>query len=176
MLVDWRFISLRLINSHLDYASHFPPEYEAQHTAGLRLLRVASVAREKHGREAIGPLYAAFGARIMEAGPDAGRELGWPGTPELAAAALAEAGLPTSLAAFLDDTSRDAEVQAESDEALSLTGRDVGTPIVHFEPPDPPRHRGPGGHRLCAAAPRGGAAQLRSRSRASAEADPGSAR
>ncbi|KUL26939.1 mycothiol-dependent nitroreductase Rv2466c family protein [Actinoplanes awajinensis] len=134
--VDWRFISLRLINSHLDYASHFPPEYEAQHTAGLRLLRVASAAREKHGRESIGALYAAFGARILETAPDAGRELGWQGTPELAAAALAEAGLPVSLADFLDDTSRDAEIQAESDEALSLTGKDVGTPIVHFEPPD----------------------------------------
>ncbi|MCR6487864.1 hypothetical protein M8542_34065 [Amycolatopsis sp. OK19-0408] len=133
--VDWRFISLRLINAHLDYDTHFPPEYPAQHTAGLRLLRVASAVREKHGREAIGPLYAAFGARIFEAGPDEGRTPGWQGTPDLAADALAEAGLPTSLADALDDTARDAEIQAESDEALSLTGRDVGTPIIHFEPP-----------------------------------------
>src|SRR5689334_736235 len=128
--VDWRFISLRLINSHLDYDSHFPPEYEAQHTAGLRLLRVASAVREKHGREAIGPLYAAFGARILEPGPDESRAPGWQGTAQLAAAALAEAGLPTSLTGFLDDTSRDAGIQAESDEALALTGKDVGTPIV----------------------------------------------
>ncbi|GAA3302967.1 hypothetical protein Dvina_32015 [Dactylosporangium vinaceum] len=134
--VDWRFISLRLINAHLDYDSHFPPEYEAQHTAGLRLLRVASAAREQHGRAAVGPLYAAFGARILETPPDEHRTPGWPGTPELAADALAEAGLPTSLADFLDDTSRDPEIQAESDEALSLTGKDVGTPIVHFEPPE----------------------------------------
>ncbi|MCS7476959.1 hypothetical protein ACFFQW_01660 [Umezawaea endophytica] len=134
--VDWRFISLRLINAHLDYDSHFPPEYEAQHTAGLRLLRVASAVREEHGREAVGPLYAAFGARILETGPDEGRVPGWQGTPELAAAALAEAGLPTSLADALDDTSRDAGIQAESDEALSLTGKDVGTPIVHFQPPE----------------------------------------
>ncbi|MEV6633568.1 hypothetical protein AB0M54_22745 [Actinoplanes sp. NPDC051470] len=133
--VDWRFISLRLINAHLDYDSHFPPEYEAQHQAGLRLLRVASAVREKHGREAIGPLYAAFGARIHETGPDESRAPGWQGTPDLAAAALAEAGLPASLVEFLDDPSRDAEIQAESDEALSLTGKDVGTPIVHFEPP-----------------------------------------
>ena len=40
--VDWRFISLRLLNAHVDYAAHFPPEYEAGHTAGLRLLRVAA--------------------------------------------------------------------------------------------------------------------------------------
>ncbi|BEL04801.1 DsbA family protein [Actinoplanes sichuanensis] len=133
--VDWRFISLRLINSHIDYDSHFPPEYEAQHQAGLRLLRVASAVREHHGREAVGPLYEAFGARILETLPDDAREHGWQGTPELAAAALTAAGLPGTLAEFLDDTSRDAEIQAESDEALALTGRDVGTPIVHFEPP-----------------------------------------
>src|SRR6187551_154760 len=83
--VDWRFISLRLINSHLDYDSHFPAEYEAQHTAGLRLLRVASAVRERHGREAVGPLYAAFGARILETAPDEGRSPGWQGTPALAA-------------------------------------------------------------------------------------------
>ncbi|MGW4059798.1 mycothiol-dependent nitroreductase Rv2466c family protein [Amycolatopsis sp. NPDC004747] len=133
--VDWRFISLRLINAHLDYDTHFPPEYPAQHTAGLRLLRVASAVREQHGREAIGPLYAAFGTRIFEAGSDEGKTPGWQGTPDLAADALAEAGLPTSLTDALDDTSRDTEIQAESDEALSLTGRDVGTPIIHFEPP-----------------------------------------
>ncbi|MFF5096330.1 MULTISPECIES: hypothetical protein [Actinosynnema] len=134
--VDWRFISLRLINAHVDYDSHFPPEYEAQHEAGLRLLRVASAVREAHGRAAVGPLYSAFGARIMESGPDAGRAPGWQGAPELAADALAEAGLPTALAEHLDDASRDAEIQAESDEALSLTGKDVGTPILHFAPPD----------------------------------------
>ncbi|ACU37805.1 hypothetical protein [Actinosynnema mirum] len=134
--VDWRFISLRLINSHVDYDSHFPPEYEARHTAGLRLLRVASAVRERHGREAVRPLYAALGARIMESAPDAGRAPGWQGAPELAADALAEAGLPTSLAESLDDASRDAEIQAESDEALSLTGKDVGTPILRFAPPN----------------------------------------
>ena len=32
--VDWRFISLRILNKHIDYDAHFPPEYEAGHTAG----------------------------------------------------------------------------------------------------------------------------------------------
>lgn len=39
--VDWRFISLRLLNKDKDYATEFPPEYEFGHTAGLRMLRVA---------------------------------------------------------------------------------------------------------------------------------------
>ncbi|MDQ3384295.1 MAG: hypothetical protein M3519_11025, partial [Actinomycetota bacterium] len=45
--VDWRFISLRLVNSEVDYDSQFPPEYEAGHTAGLRLLRVLHRARSE---------------------------------------------------------------------------------------------------------------------------------
>ncbi len=43
--VDWRFISLRLINSGIDYNSHFPAGYEEGHTSGLRLLRVAARTR-----------------------------------------------------------------------------------------------------------------------------------
>ena len=48
--VDWRFISLRILNASVDYDAEFPPEYEAGHTAGLRLLRVAARARAEHGR------------------------------------------------------------------------------------------------------------------------------
>ena len=39
--VEWRFISLRLLNAAVDYDAQFPPGYEAGHTAGLRLLRVS---------------------------------------------------------------------------------------------------------------------------------------
>jgi len=49
---------------------------------------------------------------------------------------LSEAGLPAELADALDDTSFDAELPSETDEALALTGKDVGTPIIHFQPPD----------------------------------------
>ena len=64
--VDWRFISLRILNAHIDYEAHFPPEYEAGHTAGLRLLRVAARTREEHGRAAVGALYSAIGTRIFD--------------------------------------------------------------------------------------------------------------
>ena len=40
------------------------------------------------------------------------------------------------LAAALDDDSWDAQIQGETDEALALTGKDVGTPILHFRPPE----------------------------------------
>ena len=49
--VDWRFISLRMINAAVDYDSHFPPGYEAGHTAGLKLLRVAARVRADYGRD-----------------------------------------------------------------------------------------------------------------------------
>ncbi len=54
--VDWRFISLRLINAQIDYDTHFPPGYEAGHTAGLKLLRVAAKVRAEHGGDAVGAL------------------------------------------------------------------------------------------------------------------------
>ena len=43
--VEWRFISLRIINAGIDYDSHFPAGYEEGHASGLRLLRVAARAR-----------------------------------------------------------------------------------------------------------------------------------
>jgi hypothetical protein len=47
--VDWRFISLRLINADVDYQSHFPVGDEDGHRSRLRLLRVAARARAEHG-------------------------------------------------------------------------------------------------------------------------------
>src|ERR1700752_3777340 len=52
--VDWRFISLWMINSGFDYDTHFPAGYEEGHTSGLRLLRVAAKARAEQGRAAVG--------------------------------------------------------------------------------------------------------------------------
>ena len=138
--VDWRFISLRLINEHIDYDVHFPPEYEAGHTAGLRLLRAVARAREEHGAQAVDSLQAALGAQIFDTPPadptdeKANRERR--GTREFLEPILREAGLPTDLADALDAPSWDDAIRADGEEALALTGKDVGTPIIHFEPPD----------------------------------------
>ncbi|WP_093575199.1 DsbA family protein [Amycolatopsis rubida] len=136
--VDWRFISLRLLNAHLDYSAHFPPEYDASHTSGLRLLRVAAAVRASHGREAVGPLYEALGEQNFESAlvEDTAEARAAQGTRSAAATALSRAGLPADLADAVDDAQRDAEIQRETDEALSLTGKDVGTPILHFQPPE----------------------------------------
>ena len=134
--VDWRFISLRMINAAVDYDSHFPAGYEAGHTAGLKLLRVAARARAELGRDAVGPLYAAMGIRIFDTAADpsqAGREQR--GTRAFVEPVLSQAGLPAEFAGALDDASYDAEIRRETDEALALTGKDVGTPIIQFRPP-----------------------------------------
>lgn len=137
--VEWRFISLRQINAHIDYDAHFPPGYEAGHTAGLRLLRVCAQTREEHGSEAVGRLYEALGTRIFDSEPldeVVGKGPDLRGTADFAEAALTAAGLPSSLSDALEDEALDAVIQADTDHALSLTGKDVGTPIIQFEPPE----------------------------------------
>ena len=135
--VDWRFISLRLINAAVDYDSQFPPGYEAGHTAGLKLLRVAARTRAEHGRDAVGRLYAAIGAQVFDTAPGSDRaDDGYRGTRAFLEPVLAAAGLPAELADALEDASLDAVIRQETDEALALTGKDVGTPIIQFRPPD----------------------------------------
>jgi hypothetical protein len=145
--VEWRLISLRLLNAHVDYDAHFPPEYEAGHTAGLRLLRVAARARAEHGPGVVGDLYAALGARLFDADPldPTVREDGLDrrGTPEVLLPVLDELDLPHRLAEALDDESLDLDIGAETDEALALTGKDVGTPIIQVRPPTGPAFFGP---------------------------------
>ena len=149
--VDWRFISLRLVNAHVDYAARFPPGYEAGHTAGLRLLRVAARTRAEHGPAAVGTLYEALGQRLFDSPPEPDTTGGRWGTSEFLAPVLAGAGLPAELADALDADSFDPVLRAETDEALSLTGKDVGTPIIHFQPPTGVAFFGPVISRLPAA-------------------------
>ena len=135
--VDWRFISLRMVNAHIDYDTHFPPEYEAGHTAGLKLLRVAARARAEYGRAAVGPLYLAMGRQIFDTAPD-DRPVtsSHQGTREFLEPILTAAELPLELADALEDSTFDDTLHAETDHALGLTGKDVGTPILQFRPPD----------------------------------------
>ncbi|GAA4676794.1 hypothetical protein [Nocardioides nanhaiensis] len=141
--VEWSLISLRLLNKHVDYDAQFPPEYEAGHTAGLHLLRVFAHVRDDHGPDAVARLYPAVSGRIFDSAPgtfDTHR----PGVARrVLAEALDDVGLPAGLVDHLDDASRDAQIQSETDEALALTGKDVGTPILHIAPPEGAAFFGP---------------------------------
>jgi hypothetical protein len=126
--VDWRFISLRLVNEAKDYQRDFREGYVAGHTTGLKLLRVAAAVRQAEGRQRMGELYTQFGGDLhvrgrrqevvdqWEAGfPDYLRSVGLGGYVEAA-----------------NDERWDEVLRAERDEALSRTGDDVGTPIITF--------------------------------------------
>ncbi len=133
--VEWRCIALRILNKDKDYATEFPPEYEHGHTAGLRMLRVCAAVRDEMGSEVIGPLYAALSGSTFDAEPNEEYRLAL-GTIPMIETALEQAGLPTHFAAAADDTAWDAIIETETELALSRTGRDVGTPIITFQPPD----------------------------------------
>ena len=136
--VDWRFISLRLLNSHVDYDAHFPPEYEAGHTAGLRLLRLAARTRAEHGRAAVAPLYAALGASDLRPGAGSGRGRGSTPAAEPRSSCgrcWSRPGCPASLADALDDDPGTPSCGPRPTRPSRLTGKDVGTPILQFEPP-----------------------------------------
>lgn len=140
--VDWRFISLRIINKNVDYDSHFPADYEEGHTAGLRMLRVAAKVRAEHGRDVMGAVYTEMGAGIHDVEPDQ-FDKGFFGTPDHVVPMLERLDLPIGLADALYDESWDAEIEAETNEARTKTGTDVGTPIIHFNPPEGPALFGP---------------------------------
>jgi len=133
--VDWRFISLRLLNKDKDYATEFPPEYEQGHTAGLRMLRVAAAIRQTEGRDVLGPVVTAYGHSYWDRPQGSGMR-DYLSSPEHVTEVLKAAGLSTDYISALDDRSWDAELDAETELALSRTGRDVGTPIITFHPND----------------------------------------
>ncbi len=132
--VDWRFISLRLLNKHKDYAREFPPNYERGHTAGLRMLRVAAKIRAELGRDPMGPLYEGYGRAYWDQPKGSGMSQKL-GTVAHIGEVLQAIGLSAAFATAADDSNWDAELEAETELALSRTGRDVGTPIITFEPP-----------------------------------------
>ena len=94
--VDWRFISLRILNKDKNYATDFPPEYEHGHTAGLRMLRVCAAVRADLGREPLGALYTEFSGPSFDAEPNEEYRLAL-GTLPMIEASLERAGLPLSL-------------------------------------------------------------------------------
>lgn len=143
LAVEFRLISLRLLNADVDYDAHFPPEYEDGHNAGLRLLRVAAAVRESEGADALGPLHHAFGDHVFEVDPPAEGEHVGTGGRSMARAVLADAGLDEEYADALTDESWDEVVAADTALALDAAGKDVGTPVLQFGPPQGPGFFGP---------------------------------
>jgi 2-hydroxychromene-2-carboxylate isomerase len=138
--VDWRFICLRIVNEDKDYATDFPPGYVEGHGSGQKLLRVAAAVREAKGRQAMGDLYTQFGRALhVDRRRNEIVDHYEAGFPEF----LRGCGLSDELVEAANDSRWDDVLRAETTEALARTGRDVGTPIMTFDPPDGPSFFGP---------------------------------
>lgn len=128
--VQWRFISLKMINEARTDGNYGAKSSEG-HMAGLYSHRVCDEVRIQHGNVAVGAVYAALGD-AMHTNP---RE---PKINDDPAAFMTEilkaADLPTDYASHVHDESHDAYIREDTELALSRTGRDVGTPIVTFHP------------------------------------------
>jgi hypothetical protein len=128
--IEWRFISLKLINQARTEA-WYTPEYRAGHAAGHQALRVLAAVRASHGNTAVGDVYRSLGTMLHT---DGRRDEFRADPAALIAEALLAVGLPVALAARCDDTSLDELLQADTDLAFERTGKDVGTPIITFHP------------------------------------------
>jgi 2-hydroxychromene-2-carboxylate isomerase len=136
--VDWRFISLRIVNEERDYGGQLPPGYERRHTRGLELLRVAAAARTELGPDAVLPLYSAFGRTLHNERRESALDE-QSGLEEV----LRELGYPAQLAAAAKSTDHDDLIRSETREALGRCGGDIGTPVISFSPPNGPSFFGP---------------------------------
>ncbi|MGZ5400522.1 MAG: mycothiol-dependent nitroreductase Rv2466c family protein [Nocardioides sp.] len=119
--VTWHIMSLAYLNQDKDV----PDEYREFLKTAWAPVRVCMAVEQKHGREALLPLYTALGTRRHNQEAEFTRE-----TIE---AALAEAGLPTELAEAMPDSSYDDAIAASHHEGMDQVGNDVGTPTIAFE-------------------------------------------
>lgn len=127
--IDWRFICLRLLNEHRDYEKDFPRGYVEGHGSGLKLLRVAAAIRAAEGPERMAELYTQWGGDIhVRRRRKELTEHYEAGFPDY----LRSSGVEDKYLDAANDDSWDDELRAERDEALSRTGKEVGTPIITF--------------------------------------------
>ena len=129
--VSWKFISLKILNQDkMDYAS-MPSGYKDVHAAGTSGLRVAAKARSVAGNDAVAKVYTALGFSLHNKQE---RELFVADIEGHIAKLLAEAGLPGEWALSANDESFDRLIADETAMALERAGKDVGTPIITFNP------------------------------------------
>jgi 2-hydroxychromene-2-carboxylate isomerase len=117
---EWHVMSLAVLNEGRD----LEPGYRESMANAWGLVRVIIAAREEHGPQVIKPLYDAMGTLIHNHGEK--------DRTEVITKALAECGLPASLADAATTDAYDQQLRASHEEGISLVGQDVGTPVVAF--------------------------------------------
>jgi len=123
--VEWHVMSLAILNADRDELSE---AYQARLALAKGPVRVCIAAEQMVGREILGPLYTALGTRI---------HLGHRGLADgegerIVAEALAELGLPASLADAATSEEFDAALEASHRAGMDPVGTEVGTPVIHY--------------------------------------------
>ena len=116
---SWHVMSLAVLNEDKE---DLPERYREGMQSAWGPVRVLIAAEQAYGPEVLLPLYTALGNRFHHEKA--------PRDAETITAALAEAGLPASLAAAMDSTEYDAAVRASHTEGIERVGYEVGTPVI----------------------------------------------
>ncbi|GAA3407141.1 mycothiol-dependent nitroreductase Rv2466c family protein [Pseudarthrobacter polychromogenes] len=117
---EWHVMSLAVLNEGRD----LEPAYRESMDNAWGLVRVIIAAQQQHGDATVKALYDAMGSLIHEAG-EQDRDV-------VITKALADCGLPATLAAAASKDAFDDQLRASHQEGISLVGQDVGTPVVAF--------------------------------------------
>jgi hypothetical protein len=129
--VDWRFISLWILNEE-NTQEWYTPEYRAGHYLGHKGLRIADQIRlNDTDPSAVGRWYTVLGEALHR---DNRRGEARADNEAFLSAMLDEGGFDAGLIEHADDDSHDAWLRADTELCLSRTGPDVGTPILTFRP------------------------------------------
>jgi hypothetical protein len=117
----FKLMSLYLLNKDRDIDADYRARIERSRGIG----RIAAAVQTDHGPEAFSAFYTAAGTRIHD---QQNKDF-----DAVAVEALAEAGLPATLAEAATSTDHDAALAASHESGMKPVGDDVGTPTIHVD-------------------------------------------
>ena len=121
---DWRIMSLAYLNLTQHEGKELSEDYLERMGRAWGPIRVCAAAAQHSGPDILGPLYTAIGTKFHVEGR---RE-----DPTVLPEALAEVGLPASLASAAQSDEFDGEIKRSHHEAFDDVGTDVGTPVIRI--------------------------------------------